>query len=57
MNKNKILKDLAEVYDEIYGLERKRVEINKKIQLRKRHLFGLLNFLRLEKKQYEGKSI
>jgi len=49
MNKNKILKDLTEVYGEVYSLERKRVEINKKIRLKKRHLFGLLNFLRLEK--------
>jgi regulator of replication initiation timing len=44
----KLLKDLKEVYTEIYDLERKRVEINKVINLKKQRLNALLNYLRLE---------
>jgi hypothetical protein len=42
----KLLADIRSVYSEIYDLERKRGEINKKIRVRKVHLFALLNFLR-----------
>lgn len=42
----KLLTDIRSVYSEIYDLEHKRSELNKKIRVRKVHLFALLNFLR-----------
>jgi hypothetical protein len=49
MNKDKLLDDLKRVYSEIYSLERVRVGINKKIKIRKQHLYAVLNYLRMEK--------
>jgi hypothetical protein len=48
MNKENVLGDLKKVYSEIYSLERERVELNKKIKIRKQHLYAVLNYLRME---------
>lgn len=49
MNKENVLSDLKKVYSEIYSLERVRIGINKKIKIRKQHLYAVLNYLRMEK--------
>lgn len=46
--KDKTLKDISECYDEIYNLEVVRRELNKKISLKKKRLYALLNFIRME---------
>lgn len=46
----KLLKDLRDVYGEIYDLERKRIEINKIISVKKKRMNALLNYLRMEGK-------
>lgn len=48
MDKDRLLKSLAESYDKVYSLEQQRKEINKKIQDAKRPFNNILNQLRLE---------
>lgn len=50
LSKDKLLSSIGRVYDEIYNLERDRVELNKKILLKKARLNAILNHLRLEYK-------
>ena len=45
----RVLGQIKEVYSEIYVLERKRNEINKKLRLKNNRLKSYLNFLRLNK--------
>jgi hypothetical protein len=49
MDKDKVLKEIKDTYSEIYILERKRVEVNKKLRLLNKHLSLILNYLRMEK--------
>jgi len=48
MDKDRVLKQLAEAYDKIYDLEKQRREINKKLEDAKRPFKSLLNQLRME---------
>lgn len=52
----KLLNDLKDVYSEIYDLERKRVEVNKIINVKKKRLNALLNYLRMEGQNEDGKD-
>ena len=49
-NEKKLLVDIGKVYDEIYSMERERVEINKKIHVKKNRLNAMLNFIKNEYK-------
>jgi hypothetical protein len=55
IDKDKMFLELGMAYDEIYHLERERVELNCKIHEKKRHLFALLNNLRPKFNEEEEK--
>ena len=48
VNEKRILKQIAEIYDKIYELEKQRKEINKKIKTSKTSMNGLLAHIRNE---------
>jgi hypothetical protein len=50
INERRTIGQIKTVYGEIYDLERKRLEINKKIILRKKNLNAILNYIRMEGK-------